>query len=489
MKTFSPAFLPMVPGHVRVPSYLDAEQTIGIAHIGVGNFHRSHQAMYVDRLLDAHPDAPWAICGIGVREEDRTLAAAMRAQGGLYSLSLFGPDGSIDTAVIGAIREFLLVPDDPARVLTRLLDPSIRIVSLTITESGYVEDPANGRTAATDTDIRADVDSELAAPRTAFGLLVAALRARRELGIPAFTVMSCDNIQNNGAVARASTVATARLLDDDVAMWIDENVAFPSTMVDRITPRATPDQLARVETTLGVHDAAAVVAEPFEQWVLEDDFPAGRPDWESVGAVFVDDINAYESMKLRLLNGAHQVMAYSGLLLGHTFAHEAIADSRVRGVLHRYWYDLALPSVSLPPGVDGDGYIATLSERFSNPAVADTLERLATDSSDRMAKFVLPVLLDARTTTALSDVGALIVASWATAVAASSSGVIRSSTSPQDLEVLATLGAQTRLLSEVEWLSPLADVPHLAAATAAAVSALNENPAAAFEDICGPGPV
>lgn len=469
MPTLSPAVLPRVPANISTPHYRAHVGPVGIAHIGVGNFHRSHQAMYLDRLLSAHPDAPWAICGIGVREEDRAVLDALRAQDGLYSLSLFHPDGAVETRVIGALREFLLVPDQPARALRRLTDPAVRIVSLTITESGYVEDPANGRTAAEDPGIRADIAGGLAAPRSAFGLLVAALRARRDAGTPPFTVLSCDNIQNNGAVTRASVLSTAGLASTELAEWIDANVGFPSTMVDRITPRPTVGQLTVVDAALGVHDGAAVVAEPFEQWVLEDDFRAGRPPLEEFGAVFVNDIEAYEAMKLRLLNGAHQVLAYTGTLAGYRFAHEAMADASVKMWVERYQRELALPTVALPEGVDGEDYIAVLGERFGNPAIADTLERLAMDSNDRMAKFVLPVLTDARRTPEFYEIASVILASWAVALATTASPVILESVTDHVLAAVRAGDDPAGFLARIEWLAPFSDDQKLKNAVASAV--------------------
>ena len=472
VKNLSATTLAELNPEVSLPGYLDARPRVGLAHIGVGNFHRSHQAMYLDRLLSADPALPWAICGVGMREEDRGLATALAEQDYLYSLSLLGSDGTVESSVIASIREFILAPDAPERALARLSDPSIRIVSLTITESGYVEDPANHRAAATDPAILADIADGLASPRSAFGLLVAALRARRDAGDAPFTVMSCDNIQNNGAVARASVVATARLVSDELAAWIEENVSFPSTMVDRITPRATPEQRDVVDRTLGVHDAAAVVAEPFEQWVIEDDFRSGRPAFDEVGAVFVDDIDAYESMKLRLLNGAHQVMAYVGSIAGHTFVHEAMDDPWVAYWVEAYSRRLALPTVDLPDGVDGNDYISVLDGRFRNPAIADTLERLATDSGDRMAKFVLPVLLDARSTPVFREIAPTILASWAVTIARTSSPVILESVSDDVLRAVRSEEDPAGFLASVDWLEPLSADAELRDAVAEAVTNL-----------------
>ncbi len=470
MPSLSPAALADLPEDVARPGYRAGAPRVGIAHIGVGNFHRSHQAMYVDRVLNAEPDAPWAICGVGVREEDRRLFDAMRAQDGLYSLSLFDTDGSVRTRVIGSISELLLAPDDAAAAVARLADPDIRIVSMTITESGYVEDAENGRTAGEDPLVRADAASGFAAPRSAFGLIVAALRARREAGVAPFTVMSCDNIQGNGRVARSSVIATARLADEELADWIAVSVSFPSTMVDRITPRPAPAQLEAVAQRLGgVEDAAPVVAEPFEQWVLEEDFPLGRPAFEEHGAVFVDAIDTYEYMKLRLLNAGHQVLTYEGLLRGRAYAHEAMADPVVRSGLERYWRELALPTTELPEGVDGDAYVSTLAERFSNPAIADTLERIGTDPIDRMTKFVLPVLTGAGAQPAFREVAARILATWAVAISETESPVILSSVPDEVLAAVRDEDDPAAFLDVLGWLASDVD---LRTAVASEVTAL-----------------
>lgn len=466
--------LALLPESVDRPTYLERAPKIGIVHIGVGNFHRSHQAMYIDRLLNDDPDAPWAICGIGVREEDRGLFDALRAQDGLYSLSLFEPGGAATTRVIGSLREFVLVPDDPDAAVARLADPDIRIVSMTITESGYVEDPENGRTAGDDPVVRADAERGFSAPRSAFGLIVAALRARRDAGVPAFTVESCDNVQNNGVVAKRSVVASARLASDELADWIEGNVRFPSTMVDRITPRANGGQLETVAENLGgVADAAAVVAEPFEQWVIEDDFPLGRPPLDAHGAVFVDEIDTFEFMKLRLLNASHQVLAHAGLLRGHTYAHEGMRDPEVVAQLDRYWNELALPTTQLPDGVSGEDYVATLHERYGNPAIADTLERIATDPDDRMSKFVMPVFRDAQVRIeTFVEVASRILANFAVAISETDSPVVLASASDETLAALHDESDPAGFLATIGWLAPLAQNAQLRDAVAARVRAL-----------------
>src|SRR5690606_36596267 len=275
MRRLTRDVLATLPEGTSAPDYLDDEPRVGIVHFGVGNFHRAHQAMNLDRLMHAGLAHDWAICGVGLLERDARMRDALTEQDGLYTLTLRHPDGRDEIQVIGSIRRFLHAPDDPDAVLEQLADPGVRIVSLTIIEGGYVEDAANGRRAVDEPLVRAETAEGLAAPRTAFGWIVAGLRERRRRGVPAFTVLCCDNIQGNGEVARRSVEAVARLVDEELADWIAAEVAFPSTMVDRITPVTTPAAVDCVHERLGVHDAWPVASEPFTQWVIEDRFPAG----------------------------------------------------------------------------------------------------------------------------------------------------------------------------------------------------------------------
>jgi mannitol 2-dehydrogenase len=278
-------------------------------------------------------------------------------------------------------------------VLHLLTDPATRIVSLTITEGGYLVDDKTGVFDATNPAIEQDVDRD--APRTVFGYIVASLERRRAAGIPPFTVLSCDNLQGNGSVARTAVVSFARLGDDALAAWIDANVGFPNGMVDRITPQTTAADRAMVAETFGIGDAWPVVTEPFRQWVIEDHFSNGRPPLEEVGVQIVADVHPYETMKLRLLNASHQAMAYLGYLAGYRYAHEVLSDPDFVTLLTRFMDDEVTPLLPPVPGIDLAAYKRTLLERFANPKIADTLARLATDGSDRMPKFVLPSLAEA----------------------------------------------------------------------------------------------
>jgi mannitol 2-dehydrogenase len=372
------------------PVYDRSAMTTGIVHFGFGNFHRAHQAMYLDRLMSRGEAADWGICGVGLLPGDARMRDAMGAQDNLYTLVLKNPDGTLDPRIIGSVHEYLFAPDDPEAVLAKLVDPRVRIVSLTVTEGGYNIDRTTNTFDASAPAIIADAANPHH-PATVFGYIAEGLARRRAAGVAPFTVMSCDNLPGNGEIARQTVTAYAELVDPELAAWIDQSVSFPNGMVDRITPTTTDADRALVAERFGVADAWPVMAEPFTQWVIEDDFPLGRPSYERVGAQLVTDVRPYELIKLRLLNAGHQMLAYTGLLRGHRYAHEAMADDVVASAVRAYMEE-ARTTLEPVPDVDIDGYIAELIVRFGNPAIRDTLERLATDGSDRMPKFVLPAV-------------------------------------------------------------------------------------------------
>jgi mannitol 2-dehydrogenase len=385
----SSAALPELP--VGVPRYDRSAASVGIVHFGFGNFHRSHEAMYIDRLMDTGKAVDWGICGVGVMPQDAAMRDAMLAQDCLYTLVVRHPDGSLEPRVVGSALEYLFGPDDPEAVYARLVDPAVRIVSLTVTEGGYLRNPATGEFDAGHESVAHDVEN-LGNPRTVFAYIVEGLRRRREAGIPPFTVLSCDNLQGNGDVTRQTVSQLARLVDAELSHWITSDVVFPNCMVDRITPATTEDDRDSLSREFGVEDLWPVPAEPFTQWIVEDHFPLGRPPLESVGVQFVQDVGPYELMKLRLLNASHQALAYLGAPLGYVHVDEAVRDDRIREYLVRYMADEAAPTLGDLPGIDLDDYMATLIERFANPGVKDTLVRLATDGSNRMATFTLPAV-------------------------------------------------------------------------------------------------
>lgn len=402
----------MATSTVSQPSYERSDMSVGIVHFGVGGFHRAHQAMVIDGLMNQGEALDWGICGVGVLPADRAMRDALLGQDGRYTLVLKHPDGTREARSIGSIVDYLFAPDDPDAVVERMSDPAVRIVSLTITEGGYNTDQVTGLFDDANPDVQADLHDG-AAPRTVFGLVTEALRRRRERGIEPFTVMSCDNIQGNGGVASRAFSRFARLKDEELGAWIAENVAFPNSMVDRITPVTTDDDRRMIADEFGVQDAWPVVAEPFFQWVLEDRFPGGRPPFEHAGVQVVADVEPYELMKLRLLNVGHQGIAYFGRLSGYTYAHEASRDPLIVDLLRRYWRDEARPTLRPVPGVDLDEYTESLLERFSNEYVLDTLARLCAESSDRIPKWLLPVVRDQLAAGRGVHRSAAIVASWA----------------------------------------------------------------------------
>ncbi|WP_431894717.1 mannitol dehydrogenase family protein [Nonomuraea sp. bgisy101] len=404
--------LAALPEEVAVPAYDRSGLTAGIVHVGVGGFHRAHQAMYLDRLMNEGKAHDWAICGVGVLPGDARMRDALAAQDGLYTLVLKHPDGSREARVIGSITEFLLAPDDPEAVIEKMADPAVRIVSLTVTEGGYNIHPVTGEFDADAPAIRADLEPG-AVPSTVFALVTEALRRRRTRGVAPFTVMSCDNIQGNGDVARRSFTAFARLADPDLAAWMEDAVAFPNSMVDRITPVTTDEDRASVAGRFGVRDTWPVTCEPFTQWVLEDRFAAGRPPLEEAGVQVVADVEPYELMKLRLLNAGHQALGYFGHLMGHRYVHEAATDPALARFVLDYMDIEATPTLRPVPGVDLDLYKRTLIERFANPEVRDTLARLCAESSDRIPKWVLPVVREQLARGGEITRAAAVVASWA----------------------------------------------------------------------------
>jgi mannitol 2-dehydrogenase len=412
MPPLEPASLSLLPRAVSRPTYDRSQVRTGIVHVGVGAFHRSHQAMYVDRLLEQGRAQDWGICGVGVLPSDRRMAEVMAAQDGLYTLVTKHADGTLDARVIGSIVEYLLAPDDPEAVVEKMAAEQTRIVSLTVTEGGYNFSPVTGAFDPDGPDIAHDLQPGVP-PRTTFGLVTEALSRRRQRGLAPFTVVSCDNIQHNGDVARRSFTAFAALRDPDLGAWMSEEVLFPSSMVDRITPATTDEDRAEVAERLGVEDGWPVVCEPFTQWVLEDRFSLGRPPLEDAGVQVVDDVEPYELMKLRLLNASHQALAYLGHLAGYRLVHDAAQDPLFQRFLLGYMEEEATPTLRPVPGIDLDDYRHDLIARFSNPAILDTLARLAFDGSERLPKWLLPVIRENLDTGGEVRRSAAVVAGWA----------------------------------------------------------------------------
>jgi mannitol 2-dehydrogenase len=397
---------------IPVPSYDRSQVTVGMVHFGVGGFHRAHQAMYIDRLMELGKALDWGICGVGVMPFDLKMKEAMQSQDCLYTLVEKAPDGSWEPRIIGSIVQYVYAPDDPDAVIERMADPSIRIVSLTITEGGYNFHPVTGKFDDTNPAVRADLAPE-AVPATTFGLITEALVRRRSRGIEPFTVMSCDNIQGNGHMAQEVFTAFARLRDPELGEWVEGNVRFPNSMVDRITPVTTDEDRGQVRERFGVDDAWPVVCEPFTQWALEDNFSSGRPPLEEVGVQVVADVVPYELMKLRLLNASHQALCYFGYLAGYRLVHEVAQDPLFANFLLDYMNREATPTLAPVPGIDLDTYKLQLIERFSNAGVRDTVARLCARSSERIPTWLVPVIRENLAAGRDVTLSAAVVASWA----------------------------------------------------------------------------
>ena len=397
---------------IPVPSYDRSQVKVGIVHFGVGGFHRAHQAMYLDQLMEQGKALDWGICGVGVMQFDLKMKEAMQSQDCLYTLVLKASDGTWDPRIVGSIVQYLYAPDDPEAVIERMADPSTRIVSLTVTEGGYNFHPATGEFDETNPDVQADL-APGAVPATTFGLVTEALVRRRSRGIEPFTVMSCDNILGNGHMAEKVFTAFARLRDPELGEWVASNVRFPNSMVDRITPVTTDEDRAQISERFGVEDAWPVVSEPFTQWALEENFTSGRPPFEEVGVQVVTDVVPYELMKLRLLNASHQALCYFGYLSGYQLVHEVAQDQLFADFLLAYMDREATPTLAPVPGVDLDAYKHKLIERFSNAAVRDTVARLCAESSDRIPKWLLPVIRENLAAGRDVRLAAAVVASWA----------------------------------------------------------------------------
>ena len=397
---------------VEVPAYDPSAVRQGIAHIGVGGFHRAHQAIYTEALLNQGEAGDWGICGVGLRREDRAMQQALAEQDHLYTMLVLGDEPGLEVRVVGAINGMLLAEDSPAALIAKLADPAIRIVSLTITEGGYCIDDSSGEFMAHLPDIQHDL-AHPDAPRSVFGFLCAALARRRAAGTPAFTLMSCDNLPHNGAVTRKALLAFAHLADHELATWIDSHVSFPNAMVDRITPMTSDAHRQQLAERHGVEDAWPVVCEPFLQWVLEDKFVNGRPAWEKVGVQFTDDVTPYEEMKIKLLNGSHLALTYLGFLKGYRFVHEAMNDPLLRRYVRTFMDLDVTPQLAPVPGIDLDAYKDTLIERFSNQAIADQLERVCSDGSSKFPKFIVPTINRLIEDGRPLERAALVVAAWA----------------------------------------------------------------------------
>lgn len=402
--------LASLPETVLRPTYDRSALRPGIVHIGLGNFHRGHQAWYLHRLMQLGLAHDWAIVGAGVRENDEAQRLRLAAQDYLTTLIELDPAGR-SAEVIGSMTDFVPVEDGNGPLIARMTDPAIRIVAMTVTEGGYYIDPVSKGFDADHPDIQHD-SANPDRPRTAFGAMVAALKLRRDAGTGPFTGQSCDNLQGNGDILRQTVVSLARLSDPALADWIDANCTFPNSMVDCIVP-ATGSKELELARSFGIEDNAPVTHENFRQWVMEDRFCAGRPDWDKAGATFSDDVHSYESMKIRILNGGHQVIANPGEILSVEFISGCMAHPLIRPFFLKLAQEEICPHVDPVPGMAPDAYVELIDRRFSNPEIVDTVRRVAFDGSSRHTGFILPTVKDALAAGGKIEGLALTEALWA----------------------------------------------------------------------------
>lgn len=396
-----PTALGELDPRIRVPAYDRRGLVAGIVHIGVGGFHRAHLATYADELAAAG-FGDWAIAGSGVMASDARMEEVLQAQDGLYTLIVRSEQGT-SAQVIGSIVDFILAAEDVEPLVARIADPATKIVSLTVTEGGYPVDEGTKTF---------DPERAPAGPGSAFGVIVAALERRRDLGVGPLTVMSCDNVIENGAVARAAVLGVAEDADPALARWIEENVTFPNGMVDRITPATTDSDRAFLADEYGLSDGWPVVTEPFRQWVIEDSFVAGRPPWEELDITVTSNVEPYELMKLRLLNAGHSTMAYLAALAGIELVDQAMREPLLRRFLGAFLETEAGPVLPDIPGIDVAAYQTKLVERFSNPAIGDQISRLCLDGSAKWPKFLMPTVRNQLRAGGPITLSALALAGW-----------------------------------------------------------------------------
>ena len=368
----------LIGGPVARFGYDRAGQAAGIVHLGIGAFHRAHQAWYTDRAMD-HGDRDWAITGVSLRSPD--VADQLNPQNGLYTVTERSASG-LSTRLIGAIRGVVIAPHAPDKAVDALADPATRIVSLTVTEKGYCRKADGG------------LDFEAAAQGSIFVLLAAAFRRRCDDKLPGLTLLSCDNLAENGRHLGGLMAEYLHRMAPGLLPWFEAECACPSTMVDRIVPATTDRDRSELEAQTGLSDHAAVVTEPFSQWVIEDRFAGPRPRWETVGAQLVTDVHSYETAKLRMLNGAHSLLAYCGLARGHVYVHEAIGDPHLRALVTQLMLDEAAPSIDPGPGQDLPRYADQLLARFANPALDHRLAQIAIDGSQKLPQRWLQTLAE-----------------------------------------------------------------------------------------------
>jgi len=402
--------LSKISGKVAIPEYDRSTISPGIVHVGVGNFHRSHEAYYTDQLL-RKGEKGWGICGICLLDRDLKMYKTLSEQNGLYTLVVKEADGSLAVSIIGSIVDYLYAPADQGAVISVMADPGVKIISLTITEGGYNFDASTGEFQYSDPGIQWDLHHP-DRPVTIFGFLTAAFRLRKYHGRPGLTVLSCDNIQHNGEVCKKMVMAYIRECQPDLVAWTENHVTFPNCMVDRITPVTSDRDIKDLKDNYGIEDGWPVVSESFIQWVIEDDFSQGRPDWELAGVQFVLKVDPYEKMKIRLLNAGHSLLGFTGTLCGHLTIYEAVKNPLTAGFLREFMDKEVSPVLEKLEGIDLETYKKNLVQRFANPYIGDRLSRICSESSSKIPKFLLPTIREQLDREGPLHCSALIIASW-----------------------------------------------------------------------------
>jgi mannitol 2-dehydrogenase len=400
----------MPPG-VQVPSYNRDEVSTSIVHIGVGNFHRSHEAYYTDELMEKHGVLDCGICGVALLDYDRRIYNILKDQDGLYTLVTKELDGSISPRVIGSIVEYIFAPENPVAVIEKMAHPDIRLISLTITEGGYNLNEATGEFDFSNPVIVEDMKNPLS-PKTVFGYLAQALKLRKLRGIPGCTIQSCDNIQGNGDVARKAVIDYVEKTEPELIPWIEEHISFPNSMVDRITPVTVAEDIEKLKEEFLVDDQWPVVCEPFIQWVIEDSFSTGRPEWEKVGVQFVDNVVPFENMKLRLLNAGHSVLGILGALHGYRTIDQAARDEDFSHFLKAFMDKEASPTLGDLGDIDLEAYKRSLLDRFQNIHIKDLISRICLESSAKIPIFLLPTIKAQLQSEGNISRAAFVVAAW-----------------------------------------------------------------------------
>ena len=397
---------------ITVPAYDRASVKTGIVHVGIGGFHRSHEAFYTDQLLHDPSNSDWGICGVALLEFDTKIHQTLKDQNGLYTLIVKELDGTQTTKVIGSIVEYLYAPENTLAVIEKMASPEVKIISLTITEGGYNYNEATKEFDFNTPSIQHDLE-HADAPKTIFGYLTQALKLRKERGLKGCTIQSCDNIQGNGHMTKRMLLSYVSKAVPELVEWIESHVSFPNAMVDRITPATAPSDIINLKETTGVEDAWPVVCEPFKQWVIEDDFIEGRPAWETVGAQFVENVEPYEKMKLSLLNAGHSVLGILGALIGYDTIDESVSNIHIRTFLHNYMDIEVTPTLGDLEGINLKEYKDSLIERFGNINIKDQIDRICSESSAKFPIFILPTVNAQLVEKGSVEFAAFVVAAWA----------------------------------------------------------------------------